>query len=338
MAQIQFALSCSPELMAEQDQSPRRFSGTCYSGGVIPNYGFHGDAVIDLSTLKPPSKPIFALVNHDKNQRAGRLTLGADGTRVWIADGAFLPSASGKQVSEEFAAGAPWEFSVGINADVRRFDRPTQVEVNGTTVTVDTVFENARVREVSFVPAGADPNTEAHAFEQQEPDMQEIAELKAQLEAERELAVSRKTDLEKAKADLDEMKLAFDAASDRMESALSELKALKAERRAEAVKALFADVGREFSDESASRYAVLSDESFAFVAAELRATATRAFDEKLLGEVATAGKDAGDPNSRVDLEVKRAMESDPRLTRERALANVLLAQPDLYTELMGASH
>lgn len=324
--------------MAEQDQSPRRFSGTCYSGGVIPNYGFHGDAVIDLSTLKPPSKPIFALVNHDKNQRAGRLTLGADGTRVWIADGAFLPSASGKQVSEEFAAGAPWEFSVGINADVRRFDRPTQVEVNGTTVTVDTVFENARVREVSFVPAGADPNTEAHAFEQQEPDMQEIAELKAQLEAERELAVSRKTDLEKAKADLDEMKLAFDAASDRMESALSELKALKAERRAEAVKALFADVGREFSDESASRYAVLSDESFAFVAAELRATATRAFDEKLLGEVATAGKDAGDPNSRVDLEVKRAMESDPRLTRERALANVLLAQPDLYTELMGASH
>lgn len=339
MAQIQISLSCSPELSAEQGSIPSRFSGTCYSGGVIPNYGFHGDAVIDLSTLKPPSKPIFALVNHDKNQRAGRLTLGADGTHVWIADGAFLPSASGKQVSEEFAAGAPWEFSVGINADVRRFDRPTQVEVNGQTVTVDTVFENARVREVSFVPAGADPNTEAHAFEQQEQhDMQEIAELKAQLEAERELAVSRKTDLEKAKADLDEMKLAFDAASDRMERALAELKALKAERRADAVKALFADVGREFSAESAARYADLSDESFAFVAAELRATATRAFDEKLLGEVATDGKDAGSPSARIDMEVKRVMEADTKLTRERALANVLLAQPALYTELMGASH
>lgn len=339
MAQTKFTLSCSPELGDEQDATPRRFSGTCYSGGVIPNYGFHGDAVIDLATLKAPTKPIFALVNHDKNQRAGRLTLGSDGTKVWIADGAFLPSAAGKQVSEEFAAGAPWEFSVGINADVRHFDKPTRIEINGTTVTVDTVFENARVREVSFVPAGADPHTEAHAFDQQEQhDMQEIAELKAQLEAERELAVSRKTDLERAKADLDEMKLAFDAVSDRMESAMAELKALKAERRTDAVKALFADVGREFSAESAARYADLSDENFEFVAAELRATASRSFDDKLLGEVAVSGQDAGSPSARVDLEVKRAMEADPKLTRERALANVLLAQPELYTEIMGASH
>lgn len=339
MAQTKFTLSCSPELGDEQDAIPRRFSGTCYSGGVIPNYGFHGDAVIDLATLKAPTKPIFALVNHDKNQRAGRLTLGSDCTRIWIADGAFLPSAAGKQVSEEFAAGAPWEFSVGINADVRHFDEPTRIEINGTTVTVDTVFENARVREVSFVPAGADPHTEAHAFEQQEQhDMQEIAEMKAQLEAERELSVSRKTDLERAKADLDEMKIAFDAVSDRMESAMAELKALKTERRTDAVKALFADVGREFSAESAARYVDLSDESFEFVAAELRATATSSFDDKLLGEVAVSGQDAGSPSARVDLEVKRAMEANPKLTRERALANVLLAQPELYTEIMGASH
>lgn len=329
--------------MAEQDATPRRFSGTCYSGGVIPSYGFHGDAVIDLSTLKAPTKPIFALVNHDKNQRAGRLTLGSDGTKVWIADGSFLPSASGKQVSEEFAAGAPWEFSVGINADVRHFDKPTQVEVNGKTVTVDTVFENARVREVSFVPAGADPHTEAHAFEQQEQhDMQEIAELKAQLESERaarqavaEAATRLTAEHESAMA---EMKLAFDAVSDRLDGAMAELKAIKAERRDAATKALFADVGREFSAESAAKYADLSDESFEFVAAELRATATRSFDDKLLGEIAVAGQDAGSPTARVDLEVKRAMEADPKLTRERALANVLLAQPELYTEIMGASH
>ncbi len=332
MAQTRISLSCSPELSAEQDSIPSRFSGTCYSGGVIPNYGFHGDAVIDLSTLKPPSKPIFALVNHDKNQRAGRLTLGADGTRVWIADGAFLPSASGKQVSEEFAAGAPWEFSVGINADVRRFDRPTQVEVNGQTVTVDTVFENARVREVSFVPAGADPNTEAHAFEQQEQhDMQEIAELKAQLEAERALSVGRNAELDAAKADLEEMKLAFDTAS-------AELKAMRAAKRAADVRALFADVGREFSDESAAKYADLSEAHFAFVAAELRETVSKSFDEKLLGEVATKGKDVGSPSDKIDMEVKRAMEADPKLTRERALANVLLAQPNLYLDIMGASH
>ena len=315
------------------------YRGTCYSGGVIPNYGFHGDAVIDLSTMKPPSKPIFALVNHDKNQRAGRLTLGSDGTRVWIADGAFLPSASGKQVSEEFAAGAPWEFSIGINADVRRFDRPTQVEVNGQTVTVDTVFSNARVREVSFVPAGADPHTEAHAFEQQEQhDMQEIAELKAQLEAERALSIGRKAELDAAKADIEEMKLAFDTASAELDKTLAELKAMRAAKRVADVKALFADIGREFSDESAAKYADLPEAHFAFVAAELRETVSKSFDEKLLGEVATKGKDVGSPSAKIDMEVKRAMEADPKLTRERALANVLLAQPNLYLDIMGASH
>lgn len=339
MAQTRISLSCSPELSAEQDSIPSRFSGTCYSGGVIPNYGFHGDAVIDLSTMKPPSKPIFALVNHDKNQRAGRLTLGSDGTRVWIADGAFLPSASGKQVSEEFAAGAPWEFSIGINADVRRFDRPTQVEVNGQTVTVDTVFSNARVREVSFVPAGADPNTEAHAFEQQEQhDMQEIAELKAQLEAERALSIGRKAELDAAKADIEEMKLAFDTASAELDKTLAELKAMRAAKRAADVRALFADIGREFSDESAAKYADLPEAHFAFVAAELRETVSKSFDEKLLGEVATKGKDVGSPSAKIDMEVKRAMEADSKLTKERALANVLLAQPNLYLDIMGASH
>lgn len=339
MAQIQFALSCSPELMAEQDQSPRRFSGTCYSGGVIPNYGWYGDAVIDLSTLKAPTKPIFALVNHDKNQRAGRLTIGSDGTRVWITDGSFLPSASGKQVSEEFAAGAPWEFSVGINADVRSFDKPTQVEVNGQTVTVDTVFSNARVREVSFVTAGADPHTEAIAFAQQELDMQEVlAELKAQLEAERALSVGRKAELDAAKADIEEMKLAFDTASAELDKTLAELKAMRAAKRVADVRALFADVGREFSDESAAKYADLPEAHFAFVAAELRETVSKSFDEKLLGEVATKGKDVGSPSAKIDMEVKRAMEADPKLTRERAMANVLLAQPNLYIDIMGASH
>lgn len=338
MAQAQITMSCSPELSAEQDASPRRFSGTCYSGGVIPSYGFYGDAVIDLSTLKAPTKPIFALVNHDNNQRAGKLTLGSDGTRVWIADGSFLPSAAGKQVSEEFAAGAPWEFSVGINADVRRFDEPTRIEVNGQTVTVDTVFSNARVREVSFVPAGADPNTEAHAFAQQETDMQEIADLKAQIKDERDARQTVAEAASRLTAEHDKTLAELKLANESLSALRDEMKAVKAERRADAVKALFADIGREFSADDAARYADLSDESFAFVAAELRATVARSFDEKLLGEVATSGKDASDPSAKLDLEVKRAMDADAGLTRERAVSLVLRSQPNLYTEIMGASH
>ena len=339
MAQVTVSLNCSPELLlADAEQSPRQFAGTCYSGGVIPGYGWYGDAAIDLASLKAPTKPIFALVNHDKNQRAGSLRVLSDGSRLLIADGSFLPTDSGRQVSEEFAAGAPWEFSVGISADAQVFDAPKEIAVNGRTMTVSTLFKNARVREVSFVPAGADPNTEAVAFAQQELDMQEVlAELKAQLEAERALSVGRKAELDAAKADLEEMKLAFDTAAAELDKTLAELKAMRAAKRVADVKALFADIGREFSDESAAKYADLPEAQFAFVAAELRETVAKSFDEKLLGEVATGGKDVGSPSAKIDLEIAKAMASDPGLTKERAMARVLNTNPELYVQMMEAS-
>ena len=122
-----FMLSFAP---LRSEESPTQFGGVAYSGGVIPNYGDYGDVAIDLSTLKVPSRPVFALVNHDTNQRAGKAQLANDGTQVNLSGSFSLSTDSGKQVSAEFAEGAPWEFSVGLQAKIERFVVPKQMVLN----------------------------------------------------------------------------------------------------------------------------------------------------------------------------------------------------------------
>ena len=105
--------------------------GTAYSGGVIPQYGFFGDVIIDLASMKAPSKPVFALVNHDSNQRAGKCELSNTGSTIEVQGSFSLSTPSGQQVAAEFAEGAPFEFSVGLNAQFESFTKPKMVEVNG---------------------------------------------------------------------------------------------------------------------------------------------------------------------------------------------------------------
>lgn len=59
---------------------PMRFRGVAYSGGVIPQYGFYGDACIDLASMPMPDGELFALVDHDPTQRAGKFAARIDGT------------------------------------------------------------------------------------------------------------------------------------------------------------------------------------------------------------------------------------------------------------------
>lgn len=51
-----------------------RFRGVAYSGGTIPQYGFYGDACIDLASLRLPERELFALVDHEPAKRAGKFS------------------------------------------------------------------------------------------------------------------------------------------------------------------------------------------------------------------------------------------------------------------------
>lgn len=296
-----FSLSFSPNISGEGDV-PSRFMGTAYSGGVIPQYGWFGDVVIDLASMKVPTKPVFALVNHDTDQRAGKCEIANTGTAIEVVNGSFSTStASGMQVASEFAEGAPWEFSVGINAEFESFKKPSVVEVNGQSFKVNGVFRNASVREVSFVPAGADPNTRAIAFEQQElsitestmsNEMQEVTALNDDLQ--RNLAAIQADHLQvvedlnaKLAAEVEKSKVLLN----RVNELESELKAFKASVREDAVKALFADLNKDYSETAALAYLNMSDEMFAAVATDLRSLKPVHFNSDLFKETAVKGKE-----------------------------------------------
>lgn len=282
-----FMLSFAP--LPSSEESPTQFVGVAYSGGVIENYRDYGDVAIDLSTLKVPSRPVFALVNHDKNQRAGKAQLANDGTQVNLSGSFSRSTDSGKQVSAEFAEGAPWEFSVGLQAKIERFGVPKQMVLNGQTMTVNAVLRNAKVREVSFVPAGADSETQAIAFARNNSleevslmDTNEVTALQSKLDTANQLIADLQVKLSaaevehgKAIASLEhslgeEVKRSLDF-SLRAETAESELNQVRCGIRVDAVKSLFAAIHREYSEEASKPYVELSDSAFALLSADVMA-------------------------------------------------------------------
>ncbi len=311
------SLSFAPSVTSDCDV-PKNFAGTAYSGGVIPQYDWFGDVAIDLSTMKVPTKSVFALVNHDSNQRAGRCEIFNQNTFLEVVGSFSKSTPAGQQVAAEFAEGAPWEFSVGINAEFESFKKPTAVEVNGHTVTVNGIFRNASVREVSFVPAGADPNTKAVAFEAKTSEfntLEKQSELTVTLESIMDLKdleekVSSLTTLNadltiqlksaqddhdqvvadlntRLSAEVEQSKVMFDRANE-LEAKLNQF---KADVRMGAVKALFADLNRDTSEASIQPYLSMDEATFSVVSADLHALKPVNLNADLFKEVAVKGKE-----------------------------------------------
>lgn len=261
----------SPEIAIDPNSSlPTGFSGIAYSGGVVPNYGWYGDTAIDLASVTFPER-IFALVNHDDEERAGHCRVWLEGDAIRVAGNFSKATEAGRSVAAEFAEGAPWKLSVGFNANVEINDPPRSIDINGRSLMVNAIFRNARILEVSFVPSDADPNTSVSAFSasptiKQEPSMSD--DLKAQVE------------------NLTAQLAAANARADTAESALADSRKTA---RLSAVKALFSALDREYDDAKAAPYLEMSDAIFAAVSADLQA-AKPARDESLFQQSAKSGK------------------------------------------------
>ena len=268
-------LCFAPSLTRNEAGHPTRFSGIAYSGGVIPGYGDYGQAAIDLSTFTPPTGPIFALLDHDPTQRVGKLTAELRDHQLHIAGEFFTTSEAGRHVAALFAEGAPWQLSVGVQANVETGPRARRLQCNGQTLTVDTLFTGATLREVSFVPVGADPATQAHAFSataltgdpvETKALTEKIAELETGLAA------------EKARADQAESRLAD----------------LHASARKEALIQLAAKIGRPLTAEETTVFTALPDPAYQTVAAALAyAPAKPVAGEHLFRAQALDGKTPG---------------------------------------------
>ena len=261
----------SPEIAIDPNSNlPTGFSGIAYSGGVVPNYGWYGDTAIDLASVTLPER-IFALVNHDDEERAGHCRVWLEGDAIRVAGQFSKATEAGQSVAAEFAEGAPWKLSVGFNANVEINDPPRSIDVNGRSLIVNAIFRNARILEVSFVPSDADPNTSVSAFSasptiKQEPSMSD--DLKAQVE---------------------NLTAQLAAANSRADTAESALADSRKTARLSAVKALFSALDREYDDAKAAPYLEMSDAVFAAVSADLQA-AKPAIDASLFQQSAKSGR------------------------------------------------
>lgn len=153
----------------------RKFAGVAYSGGVIPAYGPYGDVAIDLATASITPKA-FALLDHDPKARAGVAEFSRVGNEIHVS-GHLLDNPHGNEIAAVASQGGPWQLSVGITAVASKAKSPATI--NGQSVDVQHIFTDAIIREVSFVTAGADPNTSVQVFSAQDKERElEIVQLR----------------------------------------------------------------------------------------------------------------------------------------------------------------
>lgn len=329
---------------------PTSFTGEAYSGGVASSW--MGKSAIDLSSVQEPKKSMFSLVNHDENQRAGHCAIKNTGSSILI-DGKFFTNDHGSRVAKEFSEGAPWDFSVGFDAVATFFDHPTEITVNGQQLILDVLFTKARVTEVSFVVAGADPNTTAIAFSKKGkdtmPDAATITELNRTIQVEMAAKNTAIAELSAVKAERDEVKAKFAAVTDSLTEATTALadmtiqfnaaKAKMAEMREASrkseIKALFSAIGREFSDDSAKPYMDMSGEQFEFIASELKSIHSKysahpdGRDSSLFKEQANGN--TVDNAAKLKAMAEKYRADNPAVTYQQALSAVLQANPHLYS-------
>jgi len=279
---LTFALEQQPS-----EGNARRFRGVAYSGGVVPQYGWFGDTCIDLASLVLPAGKLFALVDHDPSQRAGQFSARIEGNALIVEGDLFQSSAAGREVAALLSEGAPWQMSVGVQAETEQSDHKRAVQVNGRVLEVNTVFRNAVLREVSFVPVGADPNTAVAAFSRNMAGAVHPETIPQNQEGDSSMTI------EELQAQVSELTQQLAASKAEAESAHASLAQIRMTARKAAIKELSAQTGREFKAEESAALEKLEEEAFVVLSAVFvdGKKKTTEKDKHLFSDQATAGKD-----------------------------------------------
>lgn len=145
--------------------SPRRFSGIAYTGVPMRLNAYFHPVVIDLAGLTVPRQDLPALREHDPGRIVGHTeSVEVLAQRVKVTG---LVSGTGEAADEVRGTaknGFPWQLSVTATPTRIEFVEANQtVKVNGRTWSGPLLVARATtLREVSFVPLGADGATSAN--------------------------------------------------------------------------------------------------------------------------------------------------------------------------------
>ncbi len=236
---------------AEEGKKKRTFTGVAYSGEVITDHWYWDRIIFDLDSMKIKGR-IPALLDHSPRQRAGVINEHSiNHQQGLVVSGDLMSNEFGTEVARDSDDGFPWQMSVRIEpSSVEEIQADASVTVNGKVHQGPiTVFRGGRIREVSFCALGADDNTNAVA------------------------ASHNPTQSSKEDTDVTELEKAQQAkeqAERERDDALAELKQFKAQKRAEDIAALEAELKTQFSADDKTAYTNMDDSVFAFTAKQLR--------------------------------------------------------------------
>jgi len=267
-AQFTFASSLQFAFTADQtkpEARKRTFSGVAYSGEVISNHYYWGNVVFDLTSMSVPDK-LPALIDHDRDKRAGYADSSSIGPGGLVVSGILMSNDHGKSVANDSDEGFPWQMSVHINpGSIEEVQPGASIEVNGKMHTGPlTVFRNSRISEVSFTATGWDPNTSAAAMSRggdQPPQGETAMDLKT--------LQDRVAALEAENGTLQASKQALETKLSEANEALAKF---SQNVRVQAVKSLFSDLGKEFKEDDADvkAFSSMPQESYDAMAKILR--------------------------------------------------------------------
>lgn len=143
----------------------RTFDGLAYSGEVIPRHFVFQNLYIDLDSIQAKSQiPIFR--DHDASLVAGHGSLYKDSQNKLRVSGKLSKNSIGSEITQLADEGFAWEMSIGAVPEyIEDVPEGKSFSVNGVQeVGPASIFRNTRIIETSFVPIGADSNTEVSVF------------------------------------------------------------------------------------------------------------------------------------------------------------------------------
>lgn len=148
--------------MASDKKLPT-FSMVGYTGAPITVSGFHHPLILDLAGIRTTRfVPIFRGHDPDKIIGHGVASVSSEGVRVRGTISAA--NRHSRDVVTSAANSFPWQASVGANINRLEFVRPGDNRtVNGRVVEgPHLIARQSALKEVSFVPLGADDATSAN--------------------------------------------------------------------------------------------------------------------------------------------------------------------------------
>lgn len=157
------------EMSKGGDGGPRRFRVNYNTGKPMPHALF-GTLSVDLDSLEVPGRA-GVLLQHDPRTRIGvadKLTRD-EKTGMW-AEGAMLSNEDAQRVVADFDDNFPWEFSPKVPPkEIQFLSEGESAVVNGHKVEGPAaIFRGSRLRELSFVTNGQDPDTSGELLSEDE--------------------------------------------------------------------------------------------------------------------------------------------------------------------------